>query len=110
MTTIAAFPTPEEAHMFRAYLGAQGVDAFLIDENVVQLFWHYSNAVGGVRVVVDESDAGVAAEAYETYMRDLRIGPYPLNPVRAWPLVILVSLLVGAPFLLFGRRSTRTPE
>jgi len=110
MTTIATFPTPEDAHLFRAFLGAQGIDAFLNDENFVQLFWCYSNAVGGVRVVVDDSDADIAAGAYGTYMKDLRAGPYPLEPVRAWQLVLLISLCVGAPFLIFGRRSTRTPE
>lgn len=110
MTTIATFPTPEDAHLFRAFLGAQGIEAILIDENFVQLFWCYSNAVGGVRVAVDESDAEAAADAYGNYMTDLRDGPYPLKPVRAWPMVLLLSLAVGAPFLLFGRRSARTPE
>ena len=45
-------------------------------------------------------------------MKALRDGPYPMNPVRAWPVVILLSLLMGAPFLLFGRKSllARTPK
>ena len=112
MTTIATFTTPEDAHLFRAYLGSQGIDATLNDEHFVQLFWYYSNTIGGVRVIVDDSDADEATEAYSTYMEALRDGPYPLNPVRAWPVVILVSLLVGAPFILFGRkpRLFRAPE
>lgn len=110
MTTIATFTVPEDAHLFRAFLGAQGVDAFILDENFVQWFWHYSNAIGGVRVVVDDSDAEVATVAHGAYMTNLRNGTYPVNPVRAWPLVLLVSLLAGAPFLLFGRRPARTPD
>lgn len=103
MTTIATFPTPEDAHLFRAYLGSEGIAAYLENENVVQLFWHYSNATGGVRVAVHESDIEEATKAYHTYMEALRAGPYPINPVRAWPLVILISIVAGIPLLLFGR-------
>ena len=112
MTTIATFPTPEDAHLFRAYLGSHGIDASLNDEFFIQLFWCYSNSIGGVRVVVNDSDANDAAGAYRTYMKALRVGPYPLNPVRAWPIVILISLVAGAPFIIFGRRSlsARTPK
>lgn len=107
MTTIATFTTPEDAHLFRAYLGSQGIEAFLFDEYVVQLFWTYSNTLGGVRVVVDDVDAEAATHACETYMSALRAGPYPLNPVRAWPIVLLISMLVGLPFILFGRHANR---
>ena len=107
MTTIATFPTPEDAHLFRAFLEAQGIQGFLLDENFVQLFWYYSNAIGGVRVVVDESDEEDAATAYQEYVAALGAGPYPLNPVRGWPLVLLLSLVAGIPLLIFGRRRTR---
>jgi hypothetical protein len=112
MTTIATFTTPEDAHLFRAYLGDQGIDSTLNDEYFVQLFWYYSNTIGGVRVVVDDSDVDDATGAYKTYMAALRDGPYPINPVRAWPIVVLISLIVGAPFILFGRQSLlpRTPK
>lgn len=109
MKTIATFPTPEEAHLFRAFLGSQGVEAFVDDEHFVQLFWFYSNAVGGVRVTVSSSDVDDAAQAYRSYMEALRVGPYPLNPVRAWPIVMLISLIVGVPFMIFGRRSREVP-
>jgi hypothetical protein len=107
MTTIATFTTPEDAHLFRMCLGSQGIEGFLLDEYFVQLFWYYSNTIGGVRVGVDDADAEAAINAYETYMAALRAGPYPLNPVRAWPIVLLMSLLVGAPFILFGRHVHR---
>ena len=103
MTTIATFPTPEDAHLFRTWLGAQGIEGFVFDEYFVQLFWYYSNAVGGVRVVAGNADAEAAITAHATYMSALRAGPYPLNPVRAWPLVLVISLVVGAPCILFGR-------
>jgi hypothetical protein len=107
MTTIATFTTPEDAHLFRMWLESQGIEAFVFDEYFVQLFWYYSNTIGGVRIEVDDADAEVAFSAYKTYMTALRTGPYPLNPVRAWPIVLLMSLLVGGPFILFGRHSHR---
>lgn len=109
MTTIATFTTPEDAHLFRAYLGAQEIEGFLFDEYFVHLLWYYSNAIGGVRVVVDDADAEAATTAYESYMAALRTGPYPLNPVRWWPVVSLMSLCSGVPFILFGRHKRCGP-
>lgn len=105
MTTIATFTVPEEAHLFRTFLESRGIEGFVLDENVVQLFWHYSNAIGGVRVAVAEDDEDEASMFYEEYMTALRTGPYPEAPVRVWPAVALLSLLVGVPMLVFGRRT-----
>jgi hypothetical protein len=107
MTTVATFTVPEEAHLFRTFLESRGIEGFVLDENVVQLFWHYSNAIGGVRVAVEEIDIEDASTVYQEYMAALREGPYPEQPVRIWPAVALISLLVGLPLLLFGRRSNR---
>jgi hypothetical protein len=108
MTTIATFTLPEDAHLFRTFLESRGIEGFVLDEHFVQLFWHYSNAVGGVRVAVNEEDADDARNLHQEYMSSLRAGPYPLQPVRAWPVVILLSIILGAPLLLFGRRAVRT--
>jgi hypothetical protein len=103
MITIATFTLPEDAHLFRMFLESRDVPAVLLDEHFAQLFWHYSNAIGGVRVAVEESDAEAAAALHGEYMASLRTGPYPVKPPRLWPVVALLSLAVGAPFLLFGR-------
>ncbi len=108
MMTIATFLTPEDAHLFRTFLGSSQIEGFLFDEHLTQWFWHYSNAIGGVRLMVSNKDAEEAAKVYQEYMVNLRTGPYPLAPVRAWPLVIPVSLWVGVPFPFFGRRSNNT--
>ena len=105
MITVATFTMPEDAHLFRTFLESRGIEGFVLDEHVVQLFWHYSNAVGGVRVVVNEADEEEAQAAYHEYMEALRSGPYPEQPVRAWPAVALISLIIGVPLLLFGRRN-----
>ncbi len=110
MKTIARFTTPEDAHLFRAFLGSQGIEGFLQDEYFVQLLWHYSNTIGGVRVTVEVIDEVEAINHYKSYMAALRQGPYPLNPVRAWPFVFILSLIIGVPFMLFGRSSKSLPK
>lgn len=111
MITIASFPTPEDAHLFRAFLESRGIQSVLLDEHFVQLFWHYSNAVGGVRVAVAEDEAEEAAEVYTEYMESLRQGECPVAPVRGWPLVAVVSLIFGLPLLLLGRKVLgKSPE
>lgn len=104
MITIATFPSPEEAHLFRAFLGSRDIEGFVLDENICQIYWLYTNAIGGVRVQVNEDDVDAAEALYHEYMESLRSGPYPVAPVRAWPIVVLATLLVGVPFFIFGRR------
>ena len=106
MITIATFPTPEDAHLFRAFLESRGIAGFLLNENITQLFWIYSNAVGGVRIEVADDDEEEAAALYHEYITALRSGPYPETTVRGWPLIALISLLAGLPLLLFGRRKS----
>lgn len=62
MITFATFSKPEEAHMLRLRLEAGGVDAVLLDENMVQMDWFFSNAIGGVRVGIAEDDLERARE------------------------------------------------
>lgn len=59
---VAAFTFPWEAELARARLAAEGIGAVLGDENLVRLHWFFSQAVGGVKLLVAESEAGRAAE------------------------------------------------
>jgi hypothetical protein len=108
MQTVATFTTPEDAHLFRAFLESNGIEGFLLDEYFVQLFWHYSNAIGGVRLAVDDEDLESAEVIYQDYMHSLRKGDYPLQPVRGWPVVILLSILFSLPLMIFGREYSRS--
>ncbi|MBS0664549.1 MAG: DUF2007 domain-containing protein [Verrucomicrobia bacterium] len=56
MQTIASFSQPVEAHLLRTRLEAEGIPAYIRDENLVTLDWLYSNAVGGVKVDVADED------------------------------------------------------
>ncbi len=54
LTTVAAFREPWEAHMFCSRLEAEGVPAFVVHEYHIGNAWHYSTALGGVKVQVGE--------------------------------------------------------
>jgi Putative prokaryotic signal transducing protein len=62
MKTIATFSKPEEAHLFRTRLEAAGIPAYVQDENLIQLDWLYSNAIGGVRVQIADKDLDAVRE------------------------------------------------
>jgi hypothetical protein len=57
-----SFSTATEAAMAQSRLEVEGIPAFLDNENVVQFNWMLSNATGGVRVMVHESDLDLARE------------------------------------------------
>jgi hypothetical protein len=55
--TVATFQYPIEAHLAKSKLESEGIEACIADENIVAINWLYSNAVGGVKLQVRESDA-----------------------------------------------------
>ncbi|HHM04312.1 MAG TPA: hypothetical protein ENJ19_01035 [Gammaproteobacteria bacterium] len=51
--TIATFDNMPAAHIALGRLQAEGVDAWLADENLVQTDWLYDIAVGGIKLQVE---------------------------------------------------------
>jgi hypothetical protein len=106
MKTIARFDAPEDAYLFRAFLDSRGVDSSVLDENVAHWFWLYRTATGGVRVVIhDEGDLPAAEEVRREYFASINAKPSVTSEVCWWPVVLLLSWVVGGPLLLFGRRA-----
>jgi hypothetical protein len=64
---------PHEAHLIEGYLNSQGIETSLKDEMTVQVNTAYSNAVGGVKVLVRASD-------YDHTIQLLKIGGYIVDP------------------------------
>lgn len=62
MITVGRYSKPEDAHLLRMKLGAGGVTAYLRDEFTTQMYWFYSNAIGGVKVEIFEEDEDRARE------------------------------------------------
>lgn len=70
MVTVGTFDMPTEAHLAKGLLEANGLTALLADELTVGVAWHLSNAVGGIKLQVAESDveraAGILAAREDT--------------------------------------------
>ncbi len=56
MIVVARFSFPHEAHIAKANLESAGIKSFIGDEHTVNTQWLYSNAIGGVRLMVSEED------------------------------------------------------
>lgn len=103
MNTIASFHSPEEAYLFRSFLASRGIGSVILDEYVSQLFWNYRFATGGVRVVLeDEMDEESALILKDEYLAAL--SPEPVEEINGWPVVAVLSLVLGVPVPLFGKR------
>jgi hypothetical protein len=60
--TIARYSLPYEAHLDRARLESEGIVSVIADEYTINMDWLYSNALGGVRLQVDEADQSRAVD------------------------------------------------
>lgn len=68
--TIARYDTMPEAHIAMGRLQAEGIEAWLADEHLVQTDWLYSIAVGGIKLQVDPADAARASAVLATDYSD----------------------------------------
>ncbi|WP_243347525.1 putative signal transducing protein [Parabacteroides sp. FAFU027] len=57
LVVLTTFTLPHEAHMACSYLESEGIETTLQDELTAQINNFYSNAIGGVKVLVKERDA-----------------------------------------------------
>jgi len=105
MMTLGRFQTPEEAHLVRIHLADLGLESAVLDEHMVQWFWQLTNALGGVRLSVEDDDREEAEEGYADYVA-ARMAESPIErTIRFWPLVVLLYFVIGVPMLVFGRRT-----
>ena len=64
--TIATYDKVTDAHIALGRLAAEGIEAQLFDDHLVQMDWLYSIAVGGIKLRVSRGDAKAAREVLET--------------------------------------------
>jgi DNA-directed RNA polymerase subunit M/transcription elongation factor TFIIS len=57
LVTIASFSQTIQADLARSKLESEGIECVLADDYTVSVNWLYSNAIGGVKLRVRESDA-----------------------------------------------------
>ena len=70
--TLKTFTYPSEAYILRGKLESEGIECFIKDELTIQSNPLYSNAIGGVKLQVKESDFNQAVEI-------LKLGGYMLD-------------------------------
>jgi hypothetical protein len=132
--TVATFWQPTYAHIARLKLESEGIDCFIIDENLVATDWLWANAVGGIKLQVPEEDLLVASEILRlpTAEQDDPIERCPLcksTRVRfdkfssSWSFILIltvgmlllfiepmIGLIVFLPLLLIGLGAQRICE
>ncbi|GAF04709.1 putative signal transducing protein [Saccharicrinis fermentans] len=123
---LTSFVYPHEANMVKTYLDSEGIETIVKDEMTVQVNNFYSNAIGGVKLLVRTLDyekgietlekGGYIGDAHKTKNRvetlfyevksDKKKCPYCRSEnigKRRNPdyLVLVVYLLLGAIFPIF---------
>ena len=115
---VATFSMPYEAQIARASLQAAGIEALIADEHTINMDWFYSNALGGVRLLVPRAQLVEARELVAADFSDAL--PQAAEPVRCPACgsedvvaevkgrksALVMILLLGFP-LLFYRRGQR---
>jgi hypothetical protein len=66
LIVVRAFSHPHEAQLACSALRASGIEATIVDANIVAANWLYSNAVGGVKVLVSPEDADAAQQILDS--------------------------------------------
>jgi Putative prokaryotic signal transducing protein len=64
--TVATYDKSIDAHIALGRLSVEGIEAQLFDEQMVQMDWLYSIALGGIKLRVARSDAQAARKVLET--------------------------------------------
>src|SRR5579863_6409983 len=79
LITVATFTYPHQAGLLRSMLEAEGIECFTKGENTITAQPFYSNAIGGVRMEVKETDVERANKIVKDYYyssnNDLELNP-----------------------------------
>lgn len=70
LAQIAAFEFPWQAHLFKGFLESEEIQAFVIGEEHIRLYWPISNALGGVRVYVHSNNKLKATKLYQSFLTE----------------------------------------
>ncbi|HEY2249957.1 MAG TPA: DUF2007 domain-containing protein [Planctomycetaceae bacterium] len=71
LVTLETFPAPATASFIRDLLVAEGVPAFIADEQAMVMLWYVGNSIGWVKLQVAESDVGRAHEILEAHRQTM---------------------------------------
>ena len=68
LVTAGIYETSPEAHLARAHLEAEGIDAVVVDEHIADYNLFYGRTMGGIRLLVREEDAADATSILNSRM------------------------------------------
>jgi hypothetical protein len=66
LVTVATYDKITDAHIALGRLSAEGIEAQLFDEQMVQMDWLYAIALGGIKLRVTRGDEKAARQVLET--------------------------------------------
>lgn len=69
-TILATYSFPHEAELARLHLASAGIPSVLKDAETIRMDWLYSNAIGGVKLLVHRSNLEQAREVLEADYSD----------------------------------------
>ena len=121
--TVASFETAPAAWIFRNRLADLGLNSIVVDEHTVNIYWLYSNAIGGAKVQIPESEvaeftsalAGQDEFRFPNINNDLtdNLTSCPQCHsieihVTKWPkrLIFLIWLIIGFPIPIYAETTT----
>ena len=121
LVKLRSYRDPIDAQLTRARLESSGIRAAILDQHLASIQWLYSNAIGGVKVLVEEADLQAAQEALlERGDADLlsqpsdqaplangdgcpTCGSSAVRPSRVHRNAAAISLLTGLPLIAWRR-------
>ena len=121
--TVASFETSPAAWIFRNRLANLGLNPIIVDEHTVNVYWLYSNAIGGVKVQIpasqitefksklnlhaDDCFPSIVDNSNENLTRCPRCNSIEIH-VNKWPkrLIFLIWLVIGFPVPIYAVTTT----
>ncbi len=95
--TVARLHDMEAALVARSVLQAAGIPAFIPEEGLARVAWHYTTALGGVRLMVPAR----AAEEARTLLEPVPVEPATVEarprrvlPLWGWPLALVLGAVL----------------
>jgi hypothetical protein len=122
LVTLRSYRDPIDAELDKAGLDAAGIPSVVLDASLVGVNWLYSNALGGVKLKVDEADLDLAREIVDqtdiSALTDVRESQLPpgdgdicpscgssnVNRSRLLRSAAALSLALGFPLIAWRKR------
>ncbi len=68
LVKLTSFDLSQEAYLLRSYLESNGIPSYIFDEHTVGMNLFYAQAIGGIRVMVNQNDLEKAKELLDSFL------------------------------------------